>query len=91
MEENQIINPVRPDHPGGQNAEGQEQAPIVLEATETATATTNAPAAESQTETPQAEATETSFSEPVNEVKIEEPIEEKFVKDNKLDVAEVQE
>jgi len=38
MEENQIVNP---------NAEGQEQAPVAQEATEvTATATTNAPAAE---------------------------------------------
>ena len=47
MEEN-IVNPVRPeDHPGGPNAEGQEQAAATPVA-EAATATTNAPAAEAK-------------------------------------------
>ncbi len=73
MEENQIIN---------QNAEGQEQAPVATEATETATATTNEPAAESQVETG---VENTEILEPVNEVKIEEPVEEKLAAHDDFD------
>src|SRR5215204_2119962 len=51
MEENQIVNP---------NAEGQENAPAAEQATEQATATTNAPAAENV----------------INDVPIEEPVQE---------------
>ncbi|HVG13280.1 MAG TPA: S1 RNA-binding domain-containing protein, partial [Flavisolibacter sp.] len=60
MEENQIVNP---------NAEGQENATAAAQAPEASTATTNAPAAESN-------ATEAPVSEPVNDVKIEEPVAE---------------
>ena len=44
MPENEIINPVQPEHPGGQNADVQESAMVAEQtASEASTATTNAP------------------------------------------------
>ena len=44
MPENEIINPVQPEHPGGQNADAQETATVAEQtAPEASTATTNAP------------------------------------------------
>ncbi len=71
MEENQIVNP---------NAEGQENVPAAEQATDNSTATPNAPVAEAQvSQTNEPETAETPASEPVNEVKVEAPVEERVV------------
>ncbi|MEO6070124.1 MAG: 30S ribosomal protein S1 [Chitinophagaceae bacterium] len=71
MEENQIVNP---------NAEGQENVPAAEQATDNSTAIPNAPVAEAQvSQTNEPETAETPASEPVNEVKVEAPVEERVV------------
>ncbi len=69
MEETQINNP---------NADEQENVPVAEQTTETATATTNAPEAETTV-------LEAPVSEPTNEVKIEEPVEEKLAAHDDFD------